>query len=118
MRETLGGPVTLNDISEKDKEEFFVLADQWRRDTIFLSMTHKIVEHPSAKKIAEMGNTAIPLILESFMNDRADTGLLHIMSEITGEEPYSQEILGKIQAMANKWVEWGRSNGYIKKEAA
>ena len=43
--------------------QFRALADEWERDTCFLSSTTKMVMHPAYQRIIGMGPAAIPLIL-------------------------------------------------------
>ena len=61
------------DIELADHERFLELADQWENETVFLSRTDLATKHPAYREILDMGQLAIPLILEG-CNRTADTG--------------------------------------------
>lgn len=99
------------DIEPADRVRFAELADQWERETVFLSFTDKIIAHPAHREIVSMGASAIPLILER-MN--AQGGLwFHALKEITGENPVKQGDRGEVTVMQETWLKWGEANGYI-----
>lgn len=99
------------DIEPSDRVRFSQLADQWERDTVFLSFTDKIIAHPAHREIVSMGESAIPLILER-MN--AQGGLwFNALKEITGENPVRQGDRGEVTFIQETWLKWGEANGYI-----
>ena len=36
-----------------------------------------------------------------------------VLAEITGEDPVPVESAGRVEAMAESWLEWGRRRGYL-----
>ena len=98
-------------VEQEDRERFAKLADHWERETVFLSFTDQVIAHPAHREIVNMGESAIPLILER-MNARG--GLwFHALKEITGENPVKQGDRGKVPVMQETWLKWGEANGYI-----
>jgi hypothetical protein len=88
------------------KEEFFKLADEWARATGHHSNSHIIMRHPAARKIAAMGETAIPWILLRLSSHHGFFHA-HLLEEITGERPYPpQERIGD-----TGWVACERPTG-------
>lgn len=102
--------------TEKGMEEAFrKLADEWNRETGHLSSMQAASEHPAYQKIIGMGMDAVPLMLEDFVKntERGPNHWFIALSTITGENPITEEIAGKIQLMADAWVEWGKRNGHL-----
>ena len=91
------------------RAEFERLADQWERETVFMSYT--VVDHPAYKEIVAAGAAVIPFLLE-----RVQAGRGHwfvALHEITGENPVDKKDYGKVRIIEAAWVKWGRDKGYI-----
>ena len=97
------------------EEAFRELADEWHRETGHLSSITASCEHPAHKKIVAMGMDAVPLMLEDLVKN-GPNHWFWALTEITGENPITEEIAGKIQLMADRWVEWGKRNGYLESD--
>lgn len=95
-----------------DEALFKELADQWRKDTRFLSAVDEIAMHPAYQRIIGMGQKAVPLILRE-LQQRLDHWFWALES-ITGESPVPPEDAGKMQRMREKWLEWGHCRGLIR----
>ena len=52
------------DMKTADRERFLELADQWENETVLLSRTDMAIKHPAYPKIIDMGEPAVPLILQ------------------------------------------------------
>ena len=52
------------------EQRFLELAERWREETQFYSMSRQLVEHPAYREILQMGEVAVPWILR----DMAMTG--------------------------------------------
>ncbi len=99
------------EIEPADRQRFTELADQWEKDTVFLSDSGRAAEHPAHMEIISMGEPAVPLILERM---RAERGHWFIaLHAITGANPVNPADRGKIAVMQDSWLEWGEANGYI-----
>jgi hypothetical protein len=95
------------------KEQFQKLADQWKNDTINLSNVRKIFEHPAYQAIIAMGAEALPYIFEALQEETDHW--FHALTLITGESPVPGGRCGHMQEMADAWIAWGISRGFIKK---
>jgi hypothetical protein len=99
-------------IKESDAMKFHDLADQWREETCFLSSLTRIVSHPAYREIIDMGEAAVPLILEELR--KQPNHWFYALHEITGASPVSTNDAGDIRKMTQAWVEWGIKNHYLK----
>ena len=98
-------------ITAEFRAEFDRLAAQWKHDTRFHSSSTIIEEHPAYQAIIAMGQDAIPLILAD-LQQSMDHWFMALRS-ITGESPVRYEDRGKVSAMTESWLLWGRQHGYI-----
>ena len=86
---------------------FQQLANEWKRDTVYLSSTDAIVMHPAYQRIIGMGQGVISLILQDL--EEAPAHWFHALRAITGESPVRPEDRGNIDAMRRAWLDWGAS---------
>lgn len=93
------------------EQQFRALAEQWRRETGMLSSISKMAMHPAYQRIIGMGARAIsPILLD--LQKRPDHWFW-ALNAITGENPVPQESIGNLRQMAEAWIGWGKSRGYI-----
>ena len=88
------------------EQRFLELAERWREETQFYSMSRQIVEHPAYREILQMGEVAVPWILRDMAMTGARWTLL--LGEITGEDPAVHAALGRVREVQATWIEWGR----------
>ena len=91
-------------------QEFRRLADQWRRERGATSLAKRMAEHPAYRQITAMGEKAVPLILAEL--ERQPDHWFFALHEITGASPVPVQSQGKLQEMAEAWIDWGRRQGY------
>ncbi len=91
------------------EETFLELAEQWRRETGLLSSITKMSMHPAYQRIIGMGQPVVPLILRDL--DREPDHWFWALQAITGANPVKPEQRGRIEQMAEAWIQWGRENG-------
>jgi hypothetical protein len=106
----IGSPIQESEISDSLKEEFEALVYRWKKDTQFSSTMIDIAMHPAYQQIIGMGPCAIVLILKKLSSE-----LDHwfwALNAITREDPVPEESHGNIKAMAQAWLDWGKSKGY------
>ncbi|MBI2907103.1 MAG: hypothetical protein HYX92_05545 [Chloroflexi bacterium] len=99
-------------LKRRDEVLFKELADQWRKETRFLSAVDDIAMHPAYQRIIGMGQKAVPLILRELQHE-----LDHwfwALESITGESPVPPEDAGKMRRMRETWLEWGHCRGLIR----
>lgn len=101
-----------DEVSEKDahRERFSELADQWENETVLLSRTDMATEHPAYQKIVDMGEPAVPLILQRMKSQGGHW--FAVLREITSVNPVEPACRGNILEMQKAWLNWGKENGY------
>ena len=91
------------------RAEFAALAEQWRRDTMHLSVISQKVIHPAYLRIIGMGEFAIPLLLEE-LRERPSHWFVALKAT-SGEDPVP---VGASPLLAREaWLNWGKRKGYI-----
>ena len=89
--------------------EFIILARIWRLETAGHSISKRKASHPAFRLIIEMGEPALPWILEEF---ERDGGFWHIaLEEITGTDIAGQA--ADPEQTREAWLHWGRESGLI-----
>ncbi|MFB2919181.1 hypothetical protein [Aerosakkonema funiforme] len=89
---------------------FLELAEQWRRETGMMSLIMKMSMHPAYQRIIGMGQAVVPLILRDL--EKEPDHWFWALQAITGANPVKSEQRGRLQQMAQAWLQWGRENGY------
>ena len=90
---------------------FRQLAERWREETQFLSSTTAICTHPAYQRIIGLGPRVIPLILAELAREPGQW--FWALRALTGENPVPPDDQGRVQAMADAWLAWGRQNGWV-----
>jgi hypothetical protein len=85
--------------------------DQWREDTIFMSSLREVVAHPAYQAIIRMGHEAVPLILAILKETPEHWG--PALQAITGANPVPAEACGRVDAIADAWLQWGNDHGLV-----
>src|SRR6266403_874353 len=98
--------------TEKLREEFRFLADRWNEDTKYLSSTTKMAEHPACVRIVEMGAIGACLVFEELAKEASWLWLIALAAHFKAT-PVPESDTGKIHAMREHWLKYGRSNGYL-----
>jgi hypothetical protein len=93
------------------EERFRRLAAEWKEQARYLSNSFRMAMLPPYQRIIGMGMPVVPLILEELR--REPHHWFWALEAITEQNPVPAEALGKIQLMADAWVEWGRRQGLI-----
>ena len=68
-------------------------------------------EHPAYQEIINMGQPAVPLILERMKSSGGHW--FEALHEITGADPVDPKDCGDVAAMQKSWLDWGKSNGSL-----
>jgi hypothetical protein len=100
-----------NEIEPELEQKFNRLAEQWHRETMFMSNANDITSHFAYYQIIGMGPNVIRLILR-----RVQTGEGHwflALRALTGANPVKPQDAGRLAKMAQAWVEWGKQRGLI-----
>jgi hypothetical protein len=91
--------------------EFTALAEKWKAETALLSSSSAICNHPAYRAIIALGQPAVPLILRDLEQEPAHW--FEALHAITGDDPVPVDDWGRIEAMRQAWLAWGRSRGLI-----
>ena len=92
---------------ETMRESFILLAEQWRKETRFLSSSDQKILHPAYQSIIAMGKAAVPLVLEELEARRGHWAWA--LRFMTGVDPVPDG--ANIDGARNAWLEWGRQAG-------
>ena len=94
------------------EEEFQECAAAWKRETWHLSNAGQIAKHPDYRRIIDMGEPAIPLILDD-LREKSNHWFI-ALSEIANETPHiAERDKGDMRAISEAWIQWGKDKGYI-----
>ena len=93
-------------------ERFERLARQWEEDTRFTSSITEMVLHPAYQQIIGMGPAALPLLLKALR--KKPDHWFWALKVISGEDPTPPECAGRVSAMRDAWLSWGRDHGYVR----
>ena len=93
------------------EQKFRELAEQWRRETGGYSLLSRIVDHPAYREIVAMGEMALSPIFADLQQE--PDHWFTALREITGADPVPEADRGRLDAMRDHWLQWGRENGYV-----
>lgn len=98
--------------SEQSLEQRFrEHADNWERETGYLSSVTKRAMHPSYQAIIGMGADVVPVLLRDLQQHRRDW--FWALTAITQANPITEESAGKVDQMIEAWLKWGREKGLL-----
>jgi hypothetical protein len=98
-------------VRRRNQEKFELLAKQWIEDTRFTASPSEKYLHPCYARIIGMGPDAVPLILAQLKRQPGDW--FYALRAITGSDPVSDDMAGRMNAMRDAWLNWGRSRKLI-----
>lgn len=99
-------------------EKFKTLAETWRKTRKPLSSKiREMIDNDAYREIIALGTDAIPYILhdlsEGLGTQRGPDFWFDALEKISGKNPVTRDHRGKIRAMAEDWLDWGKENKYI-----
>lgn len=89
---------------------FRQLADHWRGETRYLSSTTAICTHPAYQRIIGLGPQVLPLILGELAREPGQW--FWALRALTGDDPVPEADRGRVRAMTDAWLAWGRQHGW------
>jgi hypothetical protein len=104
-------PVTSASDAVGLRERFRRLTTEWKEQSRYLSNNAQMAMLKPYQRIIGMGWPAVPLILEEMR--REPDQWFWALEAITEENPVPPEALGKVRAMTQAWIEWGRQQGLL-----
>lgn len=94
------------------QKEFKELMARWEKETQYMSAITNIAMHPSFQRIIGMGPQVLPLIFAELKKEH-HVGWFWALKAISGVNPVGPADAGNMDAIAQKWLEWGQQNGHI-----
>lgn len=102
--------------TEKLRPDFDRLADRWQMETVFLSSVHQIAHHPDYQQIIQMGEPALPLILERLRSGPETGHWFWALAMISrGDVAFGSDNTNDAK---ERWLKWGIESGYIQPEVS
>ncbi len=92
------------------EETFDGLVARWKAERGPTSFVTEMVQHPAYQQIIALGEVVIPLLLREL--ERQPDHWFSALRTLTGANPVSPENRGKVDQMAQDWLNWGREHGY------
>jgi hypothetical protein len=103
---------TLTPEQQRDvARRFEVLVNPWNAATRYRSNLQALRSHPVYQELVTLGDPAIPLILAELERE-PNVAWFMVLAAITGEDPVPPALSGRVDAMAEVWLDWGRRRGY------
>jgi hypothetical protein len=96
--------------TETLEETFQRLASTWQKAVAHLSSSSKRENHFAYQEIIALGPAVIPYLLRDLeVNHRH---WFTALTALTGADPVPEKDAGKILAMVDAWLRWGKEQGY------
>jgi len=99
-----------DETKETIEQRFRRLEAAWEADTMYLSDTQKIIDHPAFQEIIGMGEAVIPFMLHDLEKEPGQW--VWALPRITGVNPVSRDDAGQMRKMSEAWLKWAREQGY------
>jgi hypothetical protein len=104
--------VPASSVSPDTERDFYALAEQWRSETAFISIAKEQADNFAYHQIIGMGKEVLPLIFRELEATTSDW--FWALRAITrADVKIAARHLGDVDKVAEAWLEWGRSHGYV-----
>jgi hypothetical protein len=90
---------------------FDALAARWRDETEFASASSALFMNPAYQEIIGLGPAVLSLILRDL--EETHDHWFWALRAITGENLVPDQERGRVDQMAERWLEWGRTKGLL-----
>ena len=91
---------------------FAHLRDAWRKERGPTSWVEEMIVCPSYVQIIDMGQVAVPLIIEQLRREGDNPDHWYVALEtLTGENPVPESAYGDTVKIARAWLEWAKEKG-------
>ena len=97
--------------SDELRAEFARLASSWKTGSHRAFDVAQMIEHPDYQRIIELGEQAVPLILEELA--RETDHWFPALRQLTRTSPVPADSRGNPAQMREAWLRWGRDHGLI-----
>jgi len=93
------------------QEEFLARTQEWQSDCQFSSSLTDVSFHPAYQAIIGMGPPAVPFILRELQI--SPHWWFYALRMITQVDPTSNEDVGSLERLTDRWLAWGRQQGWL-----
>lgn len=93
--------------------QFNLLRNAWRSEYGASSSSTFITHTPSYLRIVFLGKSVLPYIFRDLQKSFEPDFWFVALREITQENPVPDTHRGNRRAMANDWIKWAQSHGYL-----
>lgn len=93
------------------QQRFAELTAQWKEKSRHMSNTAQMAMLKPYQQIIGLGDRAVPLILHELQ--REPDHWFWALEAITQVNPVPPEATGRVGAMADAWIAWGKQHGYL-----
>ena len=93
------------------ERRFHELVSEWRAEVAPLSSSTARVQHPAYRAIIALGPAVVPLLLREL--EQRPNHWFAALRSLTGADPVPLADRGRIRAMTEAWVTWGKEHGYL-----
>ena len=98
-------------VTERNVEKTFSrLVDAWKSQRGATSSAAEMAMHPACQQIIGMGPEVLPLLFHEIK--REPDHWFWALKAIAGVDPVPPESRGRLRAMGEAWLDWGRQQGY------
>lgn len=92
-------------------ELFEDLKAEWKSKSRYMSNSAQMAMLRPYQRIIGFGPPVLPLILKEL--ERETDHWFWALEAISGENPVSADQAGRVELIAQAWIEWGRQHGLI-----
>jgi type I restriction-modification system DNA methylase subunit len=92
-------------------ERFSELSARWKSERRATSSVSRMVSHPAYQMVIDLGIEVVPSILAELA--ASPDHWFVALNRITGADPVPIQDRGKLDRMAQAWIEWGRDRGLL-----
>ncbi len=104
-------PTTSTDSAVSMQAQFSRLVADWKQQSRFMSNTAQMAMLKPYQRIIGMGLPVVPLLLSELQ--REPDHWYWALENITGENPVKPENQGYVRKMAEDWLNWGKTQGFL-----
>jgi hypothetical protein len=87
------------------------LSQEWKAQSQYLSNSAQMAMLKPYQRIIGMGLPVVPLILEELK--RSPDQWFWALEAITEQNPVPPSAAGRVQQMAQAWIDWGLKQGFV-----
>src|SRR5258708_25998210 len=103
-------PVPTTPAAETIDQRVTRLLGRWREETLYLSDSTRITNHPAYLELIALGPAALPSLFRD-MEQTGDGHLSKALTAITGAQPVPDYERGQMRKIAATWLRWAKDTG-------